>query len=147
MLWDCSEFFKGNFVSIWWEPRSYSSLCSKHWRTFVLKMPGVWSRWHGPIRCCFHFFLRFCLFIFREGKRGRKRGKEISVCGCLSHALHRGLGPQPRHVPWLEIEQATSWFAGWHSVHLATPSKANILFLICWGNFNSLNYWPFTLFF
>ena len=44
------------------------------------------------------FFLRF-LFIFREGKGGRKRGRETSMCGCLSHAPYWGPGLQPRHVP------------------------------------------------
>ena len=60
-----------------------------------------------------HFFLlRFYLFIFREGKRGRKRGRETSMCGCLLHAPYWGPGLQPRHVLWLGIEQATLWFAG-----------------------------------
>ena len=31
-------------------------------------------------------FKRFYLFIFREEKGGRKRGRETSMCGCLSHA-------------------------------------------------------------
>ena len=58
------------------------------------------------------FFLRFYLFIFREGTGGRKRGKEISVCGCLSRAPYWGPGLQPRHVPRLGIEPAS-----WHSIH------------------------------
>ena len=40
----------------------------------------------------------FNLFIFREGKGGRKRGKEISI-GWLSHTPNWGLGPQFRDVP------------------------------------------------
>ena len=43
--------------------------------------------------------LRFSLFIFREGKRETKRGKETTMRGCVSHALNRGPGLQPRHVP------------------------------------------------
>ena len=39
------------------------------------------------------FFLRFDLFIFREGKGGRKRGRETSMCGCLLHAPYWGPGP------------------------------------------------------
>ena len=39
-------------------------------------------------------FLRFYLFIFREGKGGIKRGKETSVCGCLS-LVHSPLGTWP----------------------------------------------------
>ena len=58
----------------------------------------------------FIFKKRFYLFIFREGKGGRKRGRETSMCGCLSGGAHWGPGPQPRHVPWLGIELATLWF-------------------------------------
>ena len=49
----------------------------------------------------FLFFQRLYLFIFRERRRegGRKRDRETSVCGCLSHAPNWGPGPQPRHVP------------------------------------------------
>ena len=41
------------------------------------------------------FFLRFHLFIFKEG---RKRGRDTSKCGCLSSAPYwvRGLQPQAR---------------------------------------------------
>ena len=41
------------------------------------------------------------LFTFIEGKGGRKRGRETSMCGCLSRASCWGPGPQPRHVPLL----------------------------------------------
>ena len=50
-------------------------------------------------------FVRFFQLIFRE--RGRKGGREKSMCGCLSHALCWGNGPPPRHVPRLGIEPAT----------------------------------------
>ena len=53
----------------------------------------------------------------------KKRGRETSLCGCLSHAPHRGPGPQPRHAPWLGIEPATLWFPGQHSIHWATPAR------------------------
>ena len=59
------------------------------------------------------FFKRFYLFIFREGKGGKKRGRETLICGCLSHAPYWGPGLQPRHVPWLGIEPVTLWFAGY----------------------------------
>ena len=45
------------------------------------------------------FFHKKLLFIFREGKGGRKRGGETSMCGCLSCAPSWGPGLQPRHVP------------------------------------------------
>ena len=63
------------------------------------------------------FFLRFYLFIFREGKGGRKRGRETpctrdTLIGCLLHTPNRGPGLQPRHVPWLGLEPGTSLFTG-----------------------------------
>ena len=39
------------------------------------------------------------------------------MCGCLLHVPYWGPGLQPRHVPWLEIEPATLWFTGQHSIH------------------------------
>ena len=65
------------------------------------------------------FFLIIYLLIFR--KSGRKEGRETSI-GCPSHAPYWGPGPQPRHVPWLEIKPATLWFTGWYSIHWATPA-------------------------
>ena len=67
-------------------------------------------------------FKDFYLVSFREGKRGRKRGKETSMCGCLSCAPHLGSGPQPRHVSWLGIERLTLWFIGQCSIHWAMPA-------------------------
>ena len=41
------------------------------------------------------FFLKLYLFNFeREGKGRRKKGREISMCGCLSQAPAWGPGPQ-----------------------------------------------------
>ena len=69
------------------------------------------------------FSSRFYLFTFIEGKEGRQRGRETSMCGCLSRASHWGGGPQPRHVPWLGIELATLWFVGRCSIHWATSVR------------------------
>ena len=51
----------------------------------------------------------------REGEKDQCVGD--TVTGCLSHAPKERPGPQPRHVPWLEIKPATLWFAGWCSIH------------------------------
>ena len=77
-------------------------------------------------RCFFFFsFLKIlCIYFQREGKWGRKKGREASVCGCLSCVPKWGPGPQPRHVPWLGIELLTLWFPGRHSIHLGTPARA-----------------------
>ena len=59
--------------------------------------PADWAgrKWVQPI--C--FFKRFDLFIFREGKwEERKRGRETSVCGCLSHTPYWEPGLPPRRV-------------------------------------------------
>ena len=76
------------------------------------------------------FILRFYFFIFRErGMEGARKGekhrcaRETSI-SCLSHAPNWRPGLQPRHVPWLGIKQAISQFAGWHSIHWATPPRA-----------------------
>ena len=66
----------------------------------------------------------FIPFFEKEGKRRRKRGRKTSMSCCLLHTPHWGPGLQPRHVPWLGIKLVTLWFAGWHSIHLATPPRA-----------------------
>ena len=55
----------------------------------------------------FFFFLDFIYLFSERGKGRRKRGRETSLYGCLSHASHWTSGLQPRHVPWLGIEPAT----------------------------------------
>ena len=85
------------------------------------------SLWCNSITSCgqiFFFFLRFYLFIFREGKGRRKRGRETSTCGYLLSASNQGPGLQPRLVPWLGIEPVTLWFTGLHSIHWAIPARA-----------------------
>ena len=58
----------------------------------------------------------------------RKRGRETSVCGCLLHTPCWGPGLQPRHVPWPGIKPETLWFEGRHSIHWATPARADLEF-------------------
>ena len=38
------------------------------------------------------------IYFYRVGKGERRRGREISMCGCLLPAPQRGPGPQPRHI-------------------------------------------------
>ena len=45
------------------------------------------------------FFLKILFTLFLDGEEGKKRGKETSMCGYLSHASHWGPGPRPKHVP------------------------------------------------
>ena len=51
------------------------------------------------------------------------------MCGCLLCTSYWGPGPQPRHVPWPGIQLAILWFAGWHSIHWATPARVESYFL------------------
>ena len=51
------------------------------------------------------------------------------MCGCLSPTPYWGPGLKARHVPWLGIEPATLWFADWHSIHWATPARAQKIIL------------------
>ena len=43
------------------------------------------------------------IYFYTEGKGRRNRGRETSICSCLSHTPYWRPGPQPRHVPWLEL--------------------------------------------
>ena len=91
----------------------------------------VFSKWSFKILFSFFLFFLKILFIYfwREGKWGRKRGREISMCGCLSCVPYWGPGLQPRHVPWLEIKPVTLCFTSLHSIHWATPARVqNIIF-------------------
>ena len=76
------------------------------------------------IRTILKYFLNILFIYFREGKGGRKRGRETSMCGCLSCVPRWGPGLQPRHVPWLGIELVPLWFAGQSSIHWATAARA-----------------------
>ena len=75
---------------------------------------------------------------FRERKGGRNIIDErnhtlmrgTSMCGCLLRAPHWGLGPQPRHKPWLGIEPAIVWFTVQRSIHWATPVRAGVKFCV-----------------
>ena len=43
---------------------------------------------------------KYFIYLFSEREKGRRnRGRETSMCGCLSHAPKWGPGPPPRHVP------------------------------------------------
>ena len=76
------------------------------------------------------------LFTFRE--RGREgEGKWVkcwcvreTLISCLLHGPNQGPGPHTRHVPQLGIEPVTFWFAGWCSIHWATPARAQQPFIL-----------------
>ena len=74
------------------------------------------------------FFKDFIYFILRG--REREREAEKQQCVVASHTPPTGTQPpQPRHVPQPWIQPATPWFAGQHSIHWATPARAQCLIL------------------
>ena len=79
---------------------------------------GVWDE---QVEC--RGFLKI-FSLFPQEKEKRKRGRETSMCGCLSVTPHWGPSPKPRHVPWLGTEPVTIWFAGPCSIHWARPARA-----------------------
>ena len=69
----------------------FLTLCVKN--TFCLKLKEISAWQQGSVKSSIpaifiFFFLRLYLFIFREGKGGRERGREISVCSCLSRTSY-----------------------------------------------------------
>ena len=70
----------------------------------------------------FYFFKDF-IYSFLEREEGKEKERETSLGGnSISCAPYWGPGRQPRHVPQLGIKPVTLWFAGWHSIHWATPA-------------------------
>ena len=87
--------------------------------------PSVYPLWRSVYSgLLFTLFYFIYLFLYRGERIGRKRGRETSVCGCLSCAPYWWPGLQPRHVPWLGIKLVTLCFAGQHSIYWATPARA-----------------------
>ena len=70
-------------------------------------------------------FLKILFISFhREGKGEIKRGRETSMCGCLSQAPNWGPGQQPKHVFRLGIKPVTFQLVGLCSIHWATLVRA-----------------------
>ena len=73
-------------------------------------------------------FLKDFIYFFRERKGGRKRGREASMCGCLSHTPHWGPGLQPRYVPWTGNQTGDPLTHRPALNHWATPARAKYNF-------------------
>ena len=77
-----------------------------------------------------HYFLIFYLFIFRAGKEQRRRGREISMSERNIDRLplaHPQLGTKSATQASSTLQPATRQFAGWHSIHWATPARASAI--------------------
>ena len=87
--------------------------------TFYLQHSSQWS------------FKKILFIYFLERREGREKKKERNIYVQEIYQLvapNWGPGTYPRHVPWLGIEPATFWFAGWHSIHWATLASAPVIF-------------------
>ena len=138
-IWMNYDFFKSMVVGL-----PYSLIFWQFWVFFVLRLVVILLMCLCKEEKCVYLHLHLdhnveyfnltcetaglCLYFyfFTERKRGRKRGRETPVCGCLSCTPHRGPGLQPRHVPWLGIEPGAPWFTGRYSIHWATPARAEL---------------------
>ena len=96
-----------------------SCLLSALWSSGVLGQSMLPSS-SGSLHTFFFKIKKKIFYLLLERVEGKEKERETSKCGCLSCAPYWGPGPQPRHVPWPEIEPLTVWFAGWHSVCWAT---------------------------
>ena len=116
------------FFCVWWEhlrTLSKFQVYNTVLLTIVTKLYIISPEFIHLIIGSLYLLIKNSLFIYsyREGKGGRKRGKETSVCGFLSCTPHWGPGMQPRRVPWLGIKPAILWFTGPCSIHWATPAR------------------------
>ena len=80
-------------------------------------------------RTWYLFFLRLHFFMFRERGKGRREG-EKDQCVVASHMPPTwDLVRNPGLCPDWESNQRL-WFAGWLSVHWATPARASCFYLL-----------------
>ena len=116
-------------------PHAISEFC---WETLCLPLsPPLAFNHLGDSTFFFfkdQFFLLkkdFIYLLLDRGEGREKRGRETSICGCLSSNPYWGPGPQPRQVPWLGMEPVTLWFIGQHSIRWATPIRAYFKYFSC----------------
>ena len=88
-----------------WQPQS-------SWFKLIVfngQCPGQYS----PFLVLFLNFIDLFIYFQREGKGGKKKGRETSMCGFLSNA------PQynPGICPDWELNQTPFQFTGQHSIH------------------------------
>ena len=78
------------------------------------------------------YWFFFILFLQRGEKMEKKRERNIAVRQkhqsiAFQTCPNQGPNPQPRYVPWPEIEPMTFCSAGWCPTNWATPIWANSL--------------------
>ena len=115
-------------LSVCWQIKRLSPLPKARAGQHVWGTEAPWSYTEKVLTCLtkslFKIYIYCLCFFLQRGEEREKRGREISMCSCLSCAPHKGPSPQPRNVPWLGIKPVTLWFTGWRSIHWATPARA-----------------------
>ena len=106
-----------------------------HWQFKKIITIYMWPLKYSPniLNIIYIFLKRFNLF-FREGKGGRKRGRETSVYGCLSRVPCWGPGRNPGMCPdWEPNQRCFGSQAGAQPLSPTRQGKYHIL-LIDWVN-------------
>ena len=111
-------------------PLQLRSSC--RWKNTWSRLKGRRERthtYHSSILLFFHkctnSFFRV-LFIYLKGKGGRKRGRETSVCGCLSHGPFGDLACNPGMCPaWESNQQPFSSRAALNPLSYTSQSKSH----------------------
>ena len=90
----------------------------------------------------FCFFNKdFIYLLLERGESEGERGRETSTCERYINQLplmHPLLGtwPATQACAWLGVKPATLWFTGQHSIHWATPARANHYHFYTWTEWN-----------
>ena len=102
---------------------------------FAARRYGDLTSWHGTLGGTLVWgwesslpnypspkFLRlFFIYLFVCLGRGRKRGRETSVCACLLHTAYRGLGLRPETQAWATPARALLNFLSTSPFHICAP--------------------------
>ena len=84
-------------------------------------------------------FFKDFIYLFLERGRKRERGRETSMCGCLSSAPYWAPGPQTRSMCPDRESTVTLWFSVPCSIHWAIPARVITFFIIRFLQVRKLN--------
>ena len=94
---------------------------------------GILNMGEQAVTTLFFFSFKILFIYFLDRVEGKEKEKERNIMGgCLSRAPYWGPGPQPRRAPRLGIELGTLRFPGRHSIHGATPARADFYKCSVW---------------
>ena len=76
----------------------------------------------------FYFLKDFIYLLLERGREGETEGEKHQCVVASREFATRDLARNLDTCPRLGIEPATLWFAGWHSIHWATPVRCSAIF-------------------